>query len=306
MTTAMVQVLLALAVTASAALASRLFRSFKLPRPQYLAAWSCIVFCAACGRSSDAASIDSTRTIRVVGSSTIAPLAGELGRLFEATHPGARIDVEMGGSTRGVVEVRAGQADIGMVSRVLRADEGDLLPFPCGRDGVAMIVHSGLGVTELAREQILSIYRGATTNWREVGGPDLGITVVNKAEGRSTLELFLHHFQLKSQEVRASVVIGDNQQGIKSVASIPGAIGYVSIGAAEAAVAESIGIRILPLDGVPATTPRVQDGTYPFARELIFVTKSPPRGLAREFLDYALSPEAAPVVRELHFVPVQR
>ena len=42
--------------------------------------------------------------------------------------------------------------------------------------------------------------------------------MVNKAEGRSTLELFLHHFGLKNSEIKAQVVIGDNQQGIKTVA----------------------------------------------------------------------------------------
>ena len=55
------------------------------------------------------------------------------------------------------------------------------------------------------------------------------MTVVNKAEGRSTLELFLDYFKLKSPDVQADVVIGDNEQGIKTVAGNPNAIGYVSI-----------------------------------------------------------------------------
>jgi phosphate transport system substrate-binding protein len=245
-------------------------------------------------------------TIKLAGSSTIAPLASELARHFEASHPGCRIDVEMGGSTRGVMDARSGQVDIGMVSRALKAEERDLIPFLVARDGIAMIVHAGVPIQELSREQIIALYEGRTKSWNDLGGPDLAVTIVNKAEGRSTLELFLHHFNLDAKDIQASVVIGDNQQGIKSVASIPGAIGYVSIGSAEAAVADGVGIRILPLGGVTASTEHVIDGTFPLARELNFVTKSPPTGLARAFLDYALSSDAAPVTEELYFVPVRK
>ena len=62
---------------------------------------------------------------------------------------------------------------------------------------------------------------------------DASITVVNKAEGRSTLEVFLHYFKLKNVDVKAQVVIGDNEQGVKTVAGNRNAIGYVSIGTAE-------------------------------------------------------------------------
>jgi ABC-type phosphate transport system substrate-binding protein len=37
----------------------------------------------------------------VTGSSTIAPLAAELGKRFEELHPGVEVDVQSGGSSRG-------------------------------------------------------------------------------------------------------------------------------------------------------------------------------------------------------------
>ncbi|MEZ4470945.1 MAG: hypothetical protein R3F60_09120 [bacterium] len=86
-----------------------------------------------------------------------------------------------------------------------------------------------------------------------MGGADRGIVVVNKAEGRSTLELFLSHFHIKNEEIAASVVIRDNEQGIKTVAGNPDALGYVSIGTADYDAAHGVPIRLLPLDGVPAT-----------------------------------------------------
>jgi phosphate transport system substrate-binding protein len=51
------------------------------------------------------------------GSSTVAPLAMEMAKRYEKPHPGIRIDVQTGGSSRGINDVRMGLADVGMVSR---------------------------------------------------------------------------------------------------------------------------------------------------------------------------------------------
>ena len=59
----------------------------------------------------------------ITGSSTVAPLAGELAKQFELLHPGVRIDVQSGGSSRGITDARRGTADIGMVSRAPKAGE---------------------------------------------------------------------------------------------------------------------------------------------------------------------------------------
>src|SRR5688572_17323905 len=45
-------------------------------------------------------------TLKIVGSSTMAPLVSELARAFEAKHPHVRFTIESGGSGRGVDEAR--------------------------------------------------------------------------------------------------------------------------------------------------------------------------------------------------------
>ncbi|MFQ5744400.1 MAG: substrate-binding domain-containing protein, partial [Acidobacteriota bacterium] len=70
----------------------------------------------------------------LTGSSTVAPLASEIGKRFETLHPQTRIDVQMGGSSRGIADARQGLADIGLVSRALHADESDLHAFTIARD----------------------------------------------------------------------------------------------------------------------------------------------------------------------------
>ncbi|MFQ5741103.1 MAG: phosphate ABC transporter substrate-binding protein [Acidobacteriota bacterium] len=254
------------------------------------------------GRPTDSTALEGKLVL--TGSSTVAPLAAEIGKRFEMLHPGARVDVQTGGSSRGIADARQGLADIGMVSRALKEDEKDLLAFTIARDGVCTIVHSKNPVTILSNEQVVDIYRGRITNWKEVGGADAPITVVNKAEGRSTLELFLRYFKLKNSAIKAHVVIGDNEQGIKTVAGNPFAIGYVSIGAAEYDATHGIPIKLLPMAGIEPSTETVQNGTFPLSRALNLVTRTAPLGLAKAFLDFALSPDVHDIVRSQYFVPI--
>jgi phosphate transport system substrate-binding protein len=239
------------------------------------------------------------------GASTLAPLMSEVAKRFESQNPGVRVDVQSGGSARGVMDARQGLVDIGMVSRDLKPDESDLDPYLVARDGICMIVHKTNPIASLTDEQIISIYTGKITHWKDVGGADAPIVVVNKAEGRSTLELFLHHFQLKNSDIKAQVVIGDNQQGIKTVEGSPEAIGYVSVGAAEFAAKQGETLRLLPMAGVEASVDNVRTGKFPLGRTLNLVTKKGQQGeLARKFITFSQSSEIHDLIEKQYFIPV--
>lgn len=240
--------------------------------------------------------------LTVTGSSTVAPLALEIGKRFEAQHKGVQINVQTGGSSRGIADARSGLADIGMASRELAISEQDLFEHRIALDGIALIVNSKNPISKLADEDIRSIYTGSITNWKEVGGLDKSITVVNKAEGRSTLELFLKYMGLKNSDINASVVIGDNQQGIKTIVGNPYAIGYVSIGAAEFEEKYGAPIKRLPMDGVVADISQIQAGTFPLSRPLNLITKTTPEGLVKQFIDFAQSDAVKDLIAEQYFV----
>lgn len=240
------------------------------------------------------------------GSSTVAPLAAEIAKRYEANHPGTRVDVQTGGSSRGISDARNGTAQIGLVSRALKPGEADLQATTIAIDGIALIVNGANSVRSLSDDQIRAIYTGALTNWRQVGGLDAPITVVNKAEGRSTLELFLEHFRLDSRQIKASVVIGDNQQGILTVAADPHALGYVSIGTASQEAKAGMAIRLLPLAGIAPSLENVRSGRYPLSRPLNLVIQPPAAAGVAPFLAFARSPEVHDLVEAQFFVPPAR
>ncbi len=257
-----------------------------------------------CGSSDDSPSAQTRITL--TGSSTVAPLASEIARRFEERHPDVRVEVQTGGSSRGIADARSGAATLGMISRDLAPDEQDLTAFTIARDGIGLIIHADNPVEELSRSQIASIFRGEISNWSEVGGREAEITVVNKAEGRATLEVFKQYFELTSPEIRADVVIGHNEQGVKTVAGNPNALGYVSIGVAESDIQQGIPIRLLRIDGMEANIETVADGSFPISRPLNLVAHGTVDGPAAELVEFSLSEEVHDLIEAQRFVPSRR
>ncbi len=242
----------------------------------------------------------------ITGSSTMAPLLLEIGKRFEAIYPHTRIDVQTGGSSRGIVDTINGLADIGMASRALKPQEEHLHGSVVARDGIGIILHQSNPIQELTNSQIQGIYTGKLTNWKQVGGRDAPITVVHKAQGRSTLELFLQYFKLSIRDIHAHVVIGDNEHGIKTVAGNANAIGYVSIGTAQYDATHGVPIRLLPLLQIPASIDTVRAETFPLSRPLTLVTKSRPTGLTKTFIEFAQSAQVHDLILKQYFVPLQQ
>ena len=244
--------------------------------------------------------------LTLAGSSTIQPVAEVLGQQFEQLYPGVRINVQGGGSAVGITAPQSGLADVGTVSRALHPEEAQkLVPTTFALDGIALIVHASNPVSGLSRQQVIDIYTGTISNWQTLGWNDARIVVLNKEEGRATLELFAQYFGLTGKFVRDAIIIGPNGQAIATVAGNPQALAYVSIGSAEVAAEQGTPIKLLALDGVAATSANVKKGTYGLLRPLNFVTVGPPQGLAKAFLDFTLTPTGQQIVTEQEFVPVR-
>lgn len=274
-----------------------------------LASWKILALLIVAGMSSVlavGAQSQERMTITVTGSSTIAPILLEMGRAYEQRTPGVRVDVQTGGTSRGIADARSGKADIGMASRAAKAGESDLKWTLVANDGLALIIHRDNPVAKLSGDQVRAMYRREIADWSAVGGKAGPATLVHKADGRSTLELFLDFFKLKNPEVKPHAIVGDNLQGVQTVAANPTAVGYVSIGTAETAIADGVPIRLLPFEGVAATVANVANGSYPLLRLLNLVTKEPVAAHVAAFLEFVTSKDADRFITEQAFVPPPR
>lgn len=241
--------------------------------------------------------------LRIAGSSTMAPLVTAIARRLHARYPQVDISIEAGGSGRGLDDARAGKADIGMVSRALGEGDKDLYSLPIGRDGVALVVHRANPVRSLTPRQIADIYSGKISNWKQVGGANAPIFVIKSEEKRSSSELFTHYFQLRYEDMKSQLVAGDNAERIELLLKHPNAIVYMSVGEAERNAQKGVPLKLLPIDGVAASSRAIRSGDYPLARPLTLVTKGTPAGLTKLFIEYAASSQVSDLVVAHDFVP---
>lgn len=257
-----------------------------------------------CGHSAAAGGEERT-TFVVTGSSTLAPLVAEVARRFEDEHPHVRIDVQTGGSSRGIRDVREGRSDVGMSSRPLFADERDgLVERVAAWDGVAFVVHASNTVAAPSVEQLRGLLDGDVVDWSQLGADEpRPITVIQRAAGRSERELVAEHFGLGTDALVADAIAGETPHVIKTVTANPTSIAYNSLGATEIEIARGAPLRLLPLDGVPATSDAVAAGRYPLARPLLLLTRPDPPPLLAAFLARFADPALADLVRALGYVP---
>ncbi|MBI5593240.1 MAG: phosphate ABC transporter substrate-binding protein [Deltaproteobacteria bacterium] len=241
----------------------------------------------------------------ITGSSTMCPLIAKIARRFETLHPETRIEVQCGGSGRGISDAREGNADIGMVSRVLTEEEKDLYSFPLARDGISVILHKDNPVESLSDAQVADIYTGKITNWKTLGGRDASITVVNPLKGYSSVELFTHYFKIDYDDVKATMVAGDNSTRLRAVVDNPDAIAYLSSGEAERSEKAGAPINILAFNKVAPTSRNIITGNYPITRPLTLVTKDLPSGSVKTFIDYCLSAAVVEVIEQYDFIPYE-
>lgn len=251
---------------------------------------------AGCAKSGGA-----SKQIVVNGSTTILPIAEIAAEDFMKANLGTKVLVSGVGSSAGIESVSSGSSDIGTSSRDLKPEEASLhlVDTPIAYDAITVIVNPKNPVRALSHQQIKEIFMGKIKNWREVGGPDMEIGLVNRDEASGTREAFSKAVLGGEAFDPTAVILPGTGQVRSVVGSERGAVGYISLGFVNREV------RAVSIDGVKPTVSAVTAGTYPITRVLHFFTAKTPSGLTKRYIDYVLSPHIQDtVVRDAGFIPI--
>lgn len=246
-------------------------------------------------------------SILAVGSSALQPLVDQASKKFMEKNPKVSIQVQGGGSGTGLTQVSGGQADIGNsdVFAEEKLDEAaakELVDHQVAVVAMAAVVNPEITVDSLTKDQLVQIFTGKITNWKDVGGPDQKIQIVNRPSSSGTRATFEKYaLGTKTEDLPGAIQEDSSGTVHKLVSETPGAIGYLALSYLDDKV------KTLKYDGVEATEENVANGTYPVWAYEHMYTKGEPNEVVKAFLDYMVSDEVqnADVV-ELGYIPASK
>ena len=258
-------------------------------------------------KTTEAAGAELSGSISMSGSTSMEKFGNALAESFMEKYPDVTVTVEFTGSSAGVEAALSGASDIGNSSRNLKDEEksAGAVENIVAIDGIAVAVDPKNTVTDLTKDQLISIYTGEVKNWSDLGGENMPIVVVGREAGSGTRGAFIELFGIEEKNGDEKVdnttdeaqITNSTSVMLTTVAGDDYAIGYVSLGALDDSV------KAVKIDGAEATADNVKSGDYKVSRPFNIATKEGSESeLAKDFISFILSKEGQAVVAENGYI----
>jgi phosphate transport system substrate-binding protein len=246
---------------------------------------------AACGSNDDSSSAsgggeDLSGSIRIDGSSTVAPLTEAVAEQFMGENSGVRVTVGTSGTGGGFEKFCAGETDISDASRAIEPEEEEA----CKKDGVGyqevhiatdaltVMINNENPVACLTVEQLGDVWGpdSKISNWSEIPDAeeefDEELALFGPGTDSGTFDYFTESINGEEGVTRKDYnnVGEDDNATVKGVEGSPGGMGYAGF----SFYTENEGkLKALEVDNgkgcVPPSVETAQDGSYaPLSRPL--------------------------------------
>jgi phosphate transport system substrate-binding protein len=264
--------------------------------------------------------------ISVKGSDTMVNLAQKWAEVYMQKNPSISIQVTGGGSGTGIAALLNGTVNLANASRELKDSELETakikninpVVYEVALDGIAVIVHPDNKIDNLTIQQLSNIFSGKITNWKQLGGPDMIITLYGRENSSGTYEFFKEHvlgkdasgkqidYSPQTQVLQGTAALGE------AVARDIKGIGYGGVG--YFAVRKDVKIlHIKKDDKSPALSPSengevnyelIWNGDYSISRYLYCFTNGEATGELKNYMDFILSPDGQKLVESMEYIPL--
>ncbi len=261
-----------------------------------------------------------------IGSDTLNNLMTLWAEGFKKAYPNVNVQIEGKGSSTAPPALIEGTAQIGPMSRPMKAEEMDAFEKKYGYkptevqvaiDALAVFAHKDNTLKGLTLKQVDSIFsktrkRGGDdiSDWGQLGlAPWQGraISLFGRNSASGTYGFFQEHALSKGDYKTTVKEQPGSSAVVQGVGADPYALGYSGIGY------KTSGVRALPIAGddgtfYEATYDNALSGDYPMARFLVvYVNKKPGKPLDKltlEFLKFVLSKEGQVIVEKDGYFPM--
>lgn len=261
------------------------------------------------------------KMIQIKGSDTLVNLVQILAEEFMAKNPRSPIAVLGGGSGTGIAGLINETCDIANHSRPMKDQEKqqceekgiDYRTFIIAIDGLSVIVNKNNPINDISIDKMGAIFRGEITNWKDVGGNDMPISLYGRQSNSGTYVFFQEHV-LGKQDYSADMKrMNGNAQIVEGVIQDRAGIGYVGVGyvvdSRTKQPRNNLKILNVAKDAnskafSPLDKAAVDSGDYPVARPLFQTSSGKPIGVAAEFLKFIFSTVGQKIVEAEGFFPI--
>lgn len=234
-------------------------------------------------------------SISIAGSTALLPLAKQAAVDYQSKHSAVKISVAGGGSRVGLTQVAQKAVDIGD-SDIPAVNQPSLVDHQVAVVTFGVVVNPKANVKNLTTAQIRQIFSGKVTNFKQVGGPDQQITIINRPRSSGTRAVFVKNV-LGGQEPTESGLTQDSSGTVATmVAQTPGAISYVAMSYVKAGAQDAVSI-----DGVAPTDANVASGKYPYWSYEHMYTNGQPGAQVADFINFVKTDDA--LLKQLGFMP---
>ncbi len=250
--------------------------------------------------------------IVLAGAEQLEPLLRGVIRAFRDRYPeAAEIRIVPNGSAEGMEQLVNSEVTMSVLTRELTDPEikaamerEGLSAFPFAWDAVAVIVNSRSPVRQISRTELGQVYRGAVTDWAELGFRRGGVIVPLTTGPRLGLYELIQQTLLDGAPYGPGVYAEKSEPEIVNlVASRADAIGCVSREFVDERVRA---LAVSPAKGfpyVPLDRETLMLKTYPLLRGISLCTRGNPPGTANDFVNFVTSVDGQQIVARFGYAP---
>jgi phosphate transport system substrate-binding protein len=243
------------------------------------------------------------QTVKFSASSSTVKVLTILSKAYQEKDPTIKIESFSDTQSSGAIaSLKNNIVDIAGSSNKLKPEDenGKIQYRELAQDLLIVATHNSVkDVTNLSTAQLRSIYKGDITNWKELGGPNAEIVLLDRPEDESAKKLLRKYYLKKDKTTAKAIILQKEGDMINTIKSTPFAIGAFSMAAS---VNEQLPVNPLSLDDIAPTAENLTDGKYQMSRHLWILWHKTPKPSTQKLIDFMFSPEGSQILKEKGFI----